>query len=164
MEGRTCMVCGAPQGPSLTVFSLPRSGRLRGAWLTALHAANLQAEWLADSTQYGVCEKHFSSQDIKRGRKPSLNRKAVPWLSSNSFTGKQRDSSTSFTSDLTGTSWQEAKDYSKDSDNSMAVAMEDFNPEDSPNGISVDSGKYASNFLAGPPRHLCLHIRNLTLL
>uniref|UniRef100_A0A0P4W298 THAP-type domain-containing protein n=2 Tax=Scylla olivacea TaxID=85551 RepID=A0A0P4W298_SCYOL len=140
MEGRTCLVCGAPQGSSLTVFPLPRSGRLRGAWLTALHAADLQAEWLGGNTQYGVCERHFNSQDIKRGRKPSLNRKAVPWLSTSSFTGKQRDSSTTFTSEITDTSWQEAKDYRKDSDNSVTVAMEDFNHEESPNGIPVDSG------------------------
>ena len=96
----------------------------------------LQAEYLVGNTQYGVCEKHFNPQDIKRGRKPSLNRKAVP-LSSTSFTGKQGDNNTTFTNEITDNSWQEPEDPSK---GPVTVPIEDYHLGDPPSGVPVDSG------------------------
>ncbi|KAG0725828.1 Zinc finger and BTB domain-containing protein 24 [Chionoecetes opilio] len=110
-------------------------------WIAPAGQASLRkvprADSLVSNSQYGVCEKHFSPQDIKRGRKPSLSRKAVPLLLRSNLTDKQDNSSTTFP---TGSSWQEPEDSTKGTDIPVTLTMEDYHPGSSPGGGPVDNG------------------------
>lgn len=134
-------MCGVPQGPGLTVFPLPRSSHQRGAWLAALQDATIQTDWLAGSSQYGVCERHFNPQDIKRGRKPSLSRKAMPWCLSSGYLRKAGEGTNSITNQMTDTTtWQGPEGCTKAPDDCVTVpTMEDYPPQDSPSCL-VENG------------------------
>ncbi|KAG7157415.1 uncharacterized protein LOC121880066 [Homarus americanus] len=81
---RKCVLCGAPHSISLSVFAFPKSSYQRGAWVAAIRQiipTFCDPQLLG--ARNGVCERHFQPQDIKKGKKSSLHRKAVPLVATN---------------------------------------------------------------------------------
>ncbi|KAK3877817.1 hypothetical protein Pcinc_017507 [Petrolisthes cinctipes] len=77
--GRVCVVCQGPGKNGRTVFPFPRSHEQRAAWLTALPILPITSvEGWSPGRKYGVCDRHFLSQDVLLGPKTSLTDRAVP--------------------------------------------------------------------------------------
>ncbi|XP_027215426.2 uncharacterized protein [Penaeus vannamei] len=82
---RKCVVCGLTQTNNLAVFTFPKSQHQKSTWVTAIQqvipgfcAPQENGEPL--SSRSGLCENHFLPDDIRKGKKKSLQRKAIPSL------------------------------------------------------------------------------------
>lgn len=80
---RKCVLCGASHSITLSVFAFPKSSRQRAAWVTAIQQiiptfCDPQTDGHLASARSGVCVRHFHPEYVKKGKKSSLNRKAVP--------------------------------------------------------------------------------------
>ncbi|CAL4063190.1 unnamed protein product, partial [Meganyctiphanes norvegica] len=80
---RRCVICGAGQSLSVSVFSFPTSPHQRAAWIQAIQRVKpdfYEAQNVNDGGRMrnGVCEKHFLAGEVSRGKKSRLHREAVP--------------------------------------------------------------------------------------
>lgn len=80
---RRCVICGAGQSLNVSVFSFPTSPHQRAAWIQAIQRVKpefYETKNVNDGGRMrnGVCEKHFLSGEVSRGKKSRLHREAVP--------------------------------------------------------------------------------------